>query len=130
MLPDPAWTYLAQVNDANGDALEPGVQWSITQGNGIELSFGLLSATITMEATYLENGEIFTVQGNDIRTWKMGINVTISILGQDNELPVYIWFSDDPSTQLQLIQESGAITLGPLTETVEGDKQTLVSWTE
>lgn len=130
ILPDPAWTYLAQINDANGDPLEPGVQWSITQGSGIELSFGLLTATITMEATYLENGEMFTIQGKDIHSWKMGIIVNISILGQDNEIPVYIWFSDDPSAQLQLIQESGAITLGPLTETVEGDKQTLVSWTE
>ncbi len=128
MLPDPAWTYLAQINDANGDPLEPGAQWSITQGNGIELSFGLLSATITMEATYLENGEMFNIQGKDIHTWKVGIIVNISILGQDNEMPVYLWFSDDPSAQVQLIQESAEISLGPLTQAVEGDKQTLVSW--
>ncbi len=127
-LPDPVWGYLAQVNDMNGDPLEPGGEWNVTQGSGIEISFGLISATVTMKGAYVEQGEVITAQGKDITTWKMRITVTISILGQDNDIPVYIWFSDDPSAQVQLMQESAELNLGIVQFPVEGDLQKLVSW--
>jgi hypothetical protein len=128
VLPDPVWTYLAKVNDTNGDPLTPGVQWDVTQDGGIVISFGLISATISMKATYLENGEMFSIQGKNVFSWKIGIVVTISILGQENKLPVNIWFSDDPSAQVQLIQESADLNLGLINLPVEGDMQKLVSW--
>lgn len=127
-LPDPEWTYLAQLNDDSGAPLEPGGSWDVTMGNGIEISFGLISATITMEGAFVEQGEIFNVRGEDISTWKVRIMVTISILGQNNEVPVYIWFSDDPSGQIRLMQESAELNLGLIQLPVDGDLQMLTDW--
>jgi hypothetical protein len=127
-LPAPEWTFLAQINDTNGDPLDPGSEWDVTTGNGIEISFGLISATIRMKGAFLAKGEVINAQGKGITTWKVGITVTISILGIDNEVPVYLWFSDDPSAQIQLIQESAELNLGLITFPVEGDMQKLVSW--
>ena len=127
-LPAPTWTYLAQLNDANGDPLDPGAEWDVTTGNGIEISFGLISATVTMKGAFIAQGEVINAQGKAINTWKVGITVTISILGIDNDLPVYLWFSDDPSGQIQLLQESAELNLGVINFPVEGDKQVLVSW--
>ncbi|MDT8322648.1 MAG: Ig-like domain-containing protein [Bacteroidota bacterium] len=128
VLPAPEWTYLARVNDMNGDALEPGGEWDVTQGSGIEISFGLISATVSMKGAFIEQGEVFSVQSRDISTWKVRITVTISVLGQDNDIPVNIWFSDDPSAQLRLMQESAELNLGLVQFPVEGDLQALVSW--
>ncbi len=128
VLPEPVWSYLAKVNDANGDPLDPGGEWDVTQGTGIEISFGPLTATVRMKGAFVEQGEVITAQGKDISTWKVRIMVTISILGIDNDIPVYIWFSDDPSAQIQLRQESADLNLGLVQFPVEGDLQTLVSW--
>ncbi|MCB2205167.1 hypothetical protein KQI65_10490 [bacterium] len=127
-LPAPEWTYLAKVNDESGAPLDPGGTWNVTQGNGIEISFGLISATITMEGAFVEQGEAFPVKGKDISTWKVRINVRISILGQNNDIPVYIWFSDDPSGQIRLMQESAELNLGLIQIPVEGDLQMLTDW--
>ena len=128
-LPAPFWTYLVQVNDVNGNPLEPGGEWEITPPGGIALPLGIISATISMRAKYVKKGDIITVSGKDIYTYEMLIIVTIDILGNQSEIPVHLWFSDDPSGQIQLQQEAGLVTVPILgTVPVPGEQQELISW--
>ena len=127
VLPVPEWIYLAQVNDQNGDPLEPGVEWDITAPQGIQIPFGLVSATIRMRAAYADKGEIIVTGGKDMFTWRTRIMITITLLS-DTEIPVDIWFSDDPSAQIQLRQESAEIDVLSFKLPVPGDLQLLKSW--
>ena len=126
-LPTPEWTYLARVNDANGDPLEPGGAWDVTTGDGIEIPFGLVSATISMGAEYAAKGELINIGGSDIYTWRTRIMITIDLFGE-TQIPVDIWFSDQPSAQIQLQQESAEINVQITTLPVDGDLQKLISW--
>ncbi len=128
-LPEPFWTDMIRVNDQNGNPLEPGGEWDITPAGGILIPFGLINATITMKGKYVKRGDIITVAGKDIYTWEMLISVTVEMLGNESTVPVHIWFSDDPSGQIMLQQESGAITV-PIIGSfpVPGDQQELLSW--
>jgi hypothetical protein len=117
------------VNDSGGNPLEPGGEWEITPAGGIALPIGILSATITMKGKYVAKGEIITVAGKEIQTWKMLIVVTIDILGTASEVPVHLWFSDDPSGQIQLQQDAAFVTVPVIGGVpVPGDRQELVSW--
>lgn len=127
--PAPLWTYLINVNDASGNPLEPGGEWEITPPGGIALPLGLISATVTMKGKYVAKGEMITVNGKDIYTWEMLIVVTIDILGNQSEVPVHLWFSDDPSGQIKLQQEAVTVTvpiIGGIP--VPGDQVELLSW--
>lgn len=126
-LPAPEWTYLAWVNDGNGDPLEPGGTWDVTTGDGIEIPFGFVSATISMGAEYAAKGELVNVAGSDLYTWRTRIMITIDLFGE-TQIPVDIWFSDQPSAQIQLQQESAEIDVQITTMPVDGDLQKLVSW--
>ena len=129
VLPEPFWTYLAKANDTQGNPLEPGVEWQITPQGGIALPLGLISATISMKGKFVARGETITVAGREIYTWEMLITVTIDILGNQSDIPVHLWFSDDPSGQVQLQQEAGLVNV-PIIGTlpVPGEQQELVSW--
>jgi hypothetical protein len=126
-LPDPEWIYLAQVNDQNGDPLDPGLAWNVTSPEGIQIPFGLISATIKMRASYAEKGEIIPVAAKSVSTWRTRIMITITLLS-DTDIPVDIWFSDDPSGQIQLRQESAEIDVLSFKLPVPGDLQKLTSW--
>ncbi|MFA6233744.1 MAG: hypothetical protein WC824_06060, partial [Bacteroidota bacterium] len=129
VLPDPFWSYLIQVNDANGNPLNPGLEWDITPQGGILIPFGLVNATITMKGKYVKKGDVITVGGKDIYTWEILITVTIDILGNQSTIPVHLWFSDDPSAQIKLQQETGLVIV-PIIGSfpVPGDQQELISW--
>ncbi len=129
VLPEPFWTPLIKVNDASGNPLEPGGEWDITPQGGILIPFGLVNATITMKGTYVRKGDVIRIAGKDIYTWEVLITVTIDLLGSQSVIPVHLWFSDDPSGQIKLQQETGTLTV-PIIGSfpVPGDQQELVSW--
>ncbi|MFZ1729197.1 MAG: Ig-like domain-containing protein [Bacteroidota bacterium] len=128
-LPDPIWNYLVQVNDASGNSLALGKEWEITPPGGILIPLSVLNATITMTGKFVNKAQIFTVNGKDIYTWEILISVTIDVLGNKSVVPVHLWFSDDPSGQIMLQQETSLITV-PIIGTfpVPGEQQELVSW--
>ncbi len=128
-LPAPVWNYLIQANDGSGNPLDPGVEWEITPQGGISIPFGVVSATITMMGKYVNKGQIITVDGKDIYTWEVLITVSIDLLGNESIVPVHLWFSDDPSAQIMLQQETGLVTVPILGSfPVPGEQQELVSW--
>ncbi|MDX9759674.1 MAG: Ig-like domain-containing protein [Bacteroidota bacterium] len=128
-LPEPVWSYLVKVNDENGNGVDPGEEWDLTPAGGIALPLGLINATVTMKAQYVAKGEVITVNGKEITTWEMLITVTIDILGNTSDIPVHLWFSDDPSGQIQLQQDATLVTVPIIgTVPVPGDRQELLSW--
>lgn len=129
VLPEPFWAYLIQVNDASGNPLDPGGEWDITPQGGILIPFGLVNATITMKGKFVKKGDVIRIAGKDVSTWEILITVTIDLLGNQSVIPVHLWFSDDPSGQIKLQQETGTVTV-PIIGSfpVPGDQQELVSW--
>lgn len=129
VLPDPQWSYLVKVNDEEGTTMDPGATWEITAPGGISIPFGLASATITMDAAYVNRGDIITVGGKEIYTWEILINVVIDFLGNKSTVPVHLWFSDNPSGQIMLQQETTMVSIPLVGEfPVPGDQQVLLSW--
>ncbi|MBR9978263.1 MAG: hypothetical protein KFH87_09260 [Bacteroidetes bacterium] len=128
-LPAPHWSYLVKVNDDNGETMDPGETWDITAAGGISIPFGMINATITMDGTYVDRGSIIIVNGKEIYTWEILINVVIDFLGNQSTVPVHLWFSDDPSGQIMLQQETTMVTIPLVGEfPVPGDQQVLLSW--
>ena len=75
-----------------------------------------------------EAKENIAVGANTVKAWKSSVTVTIQILTNVYTIKLYTWFSDNPSGQIKILQESAKFALGPITIPVPGEVQELVSY--
>ena len=131
-LPDPSWDIIGKFNDANGNPLPLGTQWDIGPSGGASISVDFngfpLNITIKFKGSLVSRSDVVTVGGKGIRTWKVKITASFSILGNSNQIVINAWFSDDPNGQIKLLQEGTTVTVLTQSFPVPGDIQELVSY--
>lgn len=134
-IPAQTWDEIAVYYDENGDALEPGAEWDISDPNGVPMNFVINGQTVSVDATMKgrldAREEKITANGQEITTWKSSVIATFDLLGSvELEVKLSFWFSNDPSTQVKYVQESASTTIPfvQLTIDIPGQTQELVSW--
>jgi hypothetical protein len=129
-LPAPTWDLIGNFNDANGVALQPGVTWNITAGNGIDIPISLVTANMKLTGAFTSRGDEFTVNGKVIRTWQSTVSGKITILGQESVIPIHIWLSNDPNGQIRMQQETSVLRVLTQQYPVAGELQELTNFVE
>jgi len=127
-LPPSEWTPLAVFNTSLESPAEPGISWNMTPPAGIDIPVAILTANVKIRGEFVERGQQVTIQGKTITMWHARIVNTITILGSESEIVVNVWYSDDPSARIQLVQESTILNLVITDFPLEGDRWELVSW--
>ncbi len=134
VLPSPTWDYISKFNGVNDQTLPISTTWDIIPASGVTLDLTIpgfpipISATINMKGKLEARGELFIVNGKQIRATKTSITVSATVLGSTNDIKIFLWYSDDPSGQIKLIQEGQSVTIYGITVPVLGDYRELVSF--
>ncbi len=130
-VPGPSWDVLATYADQSGSVLQPGYEWTIGNAAGTDLNFSLGGFPLPVNMKFkgkFEAKENIAVGANTVKAWKSSVTVTIQILTNVYTIKLYTWFSDNPSGQIKILQESAKFALGPITIPVPGEVQELVSY--
>jgi len=133
-VPAASWNVIAKFNAADGQPLPIGSEWDVTPPGGVSLTVQMqgvpipISVTLGMKGQLASNSEMIMVGSEQIRTWKTVIIATFTILGNDNEIKINAWFSDNPSGQIKFFQEGATLDLGFTTYPVRGEVQELTSY--
>ncbi len=134
-IPAETWDVVADFYDEDGIARDPGYEWIVGPAGGVPMNFTIngaqLPVTAKLTGKYEAREEIITANNQQIKTWKSSITASFNLLGSvDLKVKINVWFSDNPSTIVKMVQESTETTIPILNLpfTVEGDQQELVSW--
>lgn len=114
-IPGKVGDVIAKFYDDAGTELANGTTWTVGDVNGVDLSFLIQAIPVTInvkfKGTMESKTETFTVKSKTIKTWKESITATINILGTNNVMKMYFWYSDDPDGQIRFKQESATFTV-------------------
>ena len=134
-IPSPVWDVIAKYYDNNGTAIPVGTEWWLTPETGVNLNFAISGSPVPVnakiKASYAAREEKFMAGSKEVKTWKSTITATFNLLGSVNlVVKMHVWFSDDPDTQVRILQESSKATI-PIVNidfNIPGETQELVSW--
>jgi len=134
-IPAPQWDVIAKYYDAAGNPLDVGTEWVIGQEHGTTMNFTIEGSPVPVVARikgrYEAREEKVTANNKEIKTWKSSVLATFTLLGSVNlDIKLNFWFSDDPATQVRVLQESAKATI-PIVNIefdIPGETQELVSW--
>ena len=134
-IPAQQWDEIARYYDDEGVALDPGTEWTIGPEGGVTMNFTINGYPISVEAGLtgkLEaREEKVMAGGKEITTWKSSVTANINLLGSVNlDVKLNFWFSNDPSGQIKVVQESANTTIPIINMpfSIPGETQELVSW--
>lgn len=133
-LPAPTWDLVGRFNADATTPLPLGTGWDITQSNGISITFtpsGVpvpITINIKIKAELAARGDVIPVGATSIRASRVRITATVAVLFNRSDIVIDVWFSDDPSGQVRLLQNHAELNLGLTTVPVPGDIQELVSF--
>lgn len=134
-IPASQWDIVARYYDDEGNALDAGAEWEIGPEGGVNMNFTINGTPLSVEATMtgkLEaREEKVMANGKELTTWKSSVTAKFNLLNSaELTLKLMFWFSDDPDTQVKVVQESASTTI-PFVNiefNVPGETQELVSW--
>jgi hypothetical protein len=134
-IPAEQWDIIARYYDDDGNALDPGAEWTIGPEGGIAMNFTVNGTPLSVAATMigkLEGREEKIMAGSkEVTTWHSSVTANFNLLGSvDLTVKLHFWFSDDPDAQIKVVQESANTTIPivNLTFNIPGQTQELVSW--
>ncbi len=124
-IPQAQWDIIGSYTGTPGQTT-----WAIgdPQGTPINFTFSGIPVTVivTLTGKYETKEETIAVDTKTVTTWKTSVTVALDILGTRKIMHFYFWFSDNPSTQIKVIQESLVLALPFLgTQVVPGETQEL-----
>ena len=84
--------------------------WAIGDPQGTPLNFNFsgipVTVLVTLSGKYEKKEETITVGAKTVTAWETSVTAALDILGTRKNLHIYFWFSDNPSTQIKVVQES------------------------
>ncbi|MDH7514268.1 MAG: hypothetical protein QHI48_00130 [Bacteroidota bacterium] len=129
----PTWDDVAVFHKDDGTAMADGYEWTIGTQPVYSLNFGPgITVNISIKGTLQAKNETFQVGAKTVKAWKTCVTVTAILpIGDPVTMKIYVWYSDDPDGQVQIVQQSAVIALPIVGSFVyPGEKQKLVSYTE
>jgi hypothetical protein len=136
-IPSEQWDPIARYYDDGGSAIAVGTEWYLVSAgseNGFPLNFSYLGQPVTVMAKikckYEGKEEKITVGTKDVLTWRTSITATFSAatLGVNIVMGFSMSFSDDPSGQIKVQQNSVSATVVMVPLSSAGEVQELTAY--